>query len=159
MNIEITNEDRAILLADKITNYILETVEGISTVSVIINDKKAWPAFLEKRLSIYPLFITGGIGNRDLKIDFRSIVPSKMSEETFTLNIDGKKVYKTTRQLKEDFLQMFPEIKEENIYEKELYFNEVTVKEAVLAPNAKIAAKELDSDLNNQKNTHKSMKI
>lgn len=159
MDIQLTNEDRAILLIDKVSTYLLESVKDISSISVFVSDKNKRPEFLESRLSIFPLLIVGGINNRDLSIDFRSMSEVKMSEETFTLNVGGNTIYKTVRELKKDLLEMFPEIRDENLYEKNLYFNENTIKEAVKSPNSKIAAKELDSDLDNKKASHRSVKI
>lgn len=159
MEIQLTNEDRAILLIDKISTYLLESVKDIGSISVFVSDKNKRPEFLESRLSIFPLLIVGGINNRDLSIDFRSMSEVKMSEETFTLNVGGTTIYKTVRELKKDLLEMFPEIKDEGLYEKNLYFNENTIKEAVKSPNSKIAAKELDSDLDNKKVSHRSVKI
>lgn len=159
MDIQLTNEDRAILLIDKISTYLLESVKDIGSISVFVSDKNKRPEFLESRLSIFPLLIVGGVNNRDLSIDFRSMGEVKMSEETFTLNVGGNTIYKTVRELKKDLLEMFPEIRNENLYEKNLYFNENTIKEAVISPNSKIAAKELDSDLDNKKVSHRSVKI
>lgn len=159
MDIQLTNEDRAILLIDKISTYLLESVKDISSISVFVSDKNKRPEFLESRLSIFPLLIVGGVNNRDLSIDFRSMSEVKMSEETFTLNVGENTIYKTVRELKKDLLEMFPEIKDESLYEKNLYFNENTIKEAVISPNSKIAAKELDSDLDNKKVSHRSVKI
>lgn len=158
MDIQLTNEDRLILLTNKIMNFLSENIEGLDRTLVIVSNKEEKPEFFAPQISIYPMCIVGVLKDRELVIDYREVSSVKMSEETFKLKSD-KNEFKTAREIKSIIFEKFPEIKDETMYEQEKYLNSSDIKSLLLAPNAKVDAMALDVELDDKKPKVKHSKI